>query len=952
MKGKTMEKEFIIGKGNGRLSLKEETGVLSIIVDIAGCEFRLETQDLFDEVYLFRSITDWKYEVTKKLTSISFTAHGKTCNGCLKARYTMCFSKQLPTMSVSTNFKLDESSLQGLPVKWMHFPVEGFTSVHCVEPEWNSLISELSGPISFKNGLVLSGEKGCMGFFHSGEPLYNPKVREVCPDPWKETTSPQGFRPINTAVITFASNALDLVHMKNNADIFYKQIISIVKEETAVPIQGETQKFGNNEFNFTLKNTGDGIILTDLKSFCKLRAEMNIPIVQLRLRNLMDGNEFSLDSRAGWDYSTIVLERNGGRVFLNGIDEFPELSVEVTFRFISECRIEWNTEVLNGEQNLSVISAAYPTVPWSGDRVSCFIPEHSGWVASDVTGVHFYRDGIYPRGWRFTMGYFAAYTDINISDTCYNGMYFGIHDRTGALKSMAVETDVLSKTGIFSAMLPAPDIGKGGNSFSMPGPLVWQMFSGDWYDATLIYKEFVHTKADWLPDVGQDGREDTPKWARELPFWIMDWMPNTNPLAEPIPTSIRKSGDEVPMEYWYEEPIKLQKELGTPIGYHVYNWHWIPFNNDYPYYLPAKKEFCKSLKLLQDCGIYVMPYTNARLWDTRDKEGEDATFTLKAKKWATKRENGELYIEQYESHEPDGSLCSLTAMCPSSGIWKSQMAEVLKKLFREIGVNGVYLDQIAAAAPYLCMDPSHHHLPGGGSWWTEQYNLMVRRYGQIKGPEGILTTEDNAEVYAKSMDAFLTWIWTFDNLVPAFSVIYSGYIIMFGRSCNGVKKGDYIFFKYQMAEQLLFGGQLGWINADVVQRTNELKFLKKMVNLRYRYSPFFYKGELLRPVQLTTDQPVKLTMPAYYDTCLFEAKQVLAGIWRLWDGTKTILLLINCAETTSSFTAEAREPEFTGAYKLEGNGLLSEVKKEKGGLILTGEINAEDFLVVQILEEK
>ena len=72
--------------------------------------------------------------------------------------------------------------------------------------------------------------------------------------------------------------------------------------------------------------------------------------------------------------------------------------------------------------------------------------------------------------------------------------------------------------------------------------------------------------------------------------------------------------------------IKLQNEIGTPIGYHVYNWHKIPFNNDYPHFMPAKESFKKGLKELKKHDIRVMPYTNVLLWDTKDKGNEDFEF--------------------------------------------------------------------------------------------------------------------------------------------------------------------------------------------------------------------------------------------------------------------------------------------------------------------------------------
>ena len=54
----------------------------------------------------------------------------------------------------------------------------------------------------------------------------------------------------------------------------------------------------------------------------------------------------------------------------------------------------------------------------------------------------------------------------------------------------------------------------------------------------------------------------------------------------------------------------------------------------------------------------------------------------------------------------------------------------------ECGVKGVYIDQIAAAAPTLCFDKSHGHPLGGGHWWTEGYWKLLGRDppGHARGP--------------------------------------------------------------------------------------------------------------------------------------------------------------------------------------------------------------------------
>lgn len=930
----------ILKAGITEVALDRDAGELSLVFSKQK-KLRLRAGDSFDGVRWFSSAENWNCFEENGLVCARFSVFSGNDNGECAADYTFCINEKTQAVLIITRLRPGSTGKPELPFDWLRFETQGVHTVHTSAPTWSGSAAQMKIPTSFRKNMILESEEGCVGFFHGGEPVFDPKTQTARPDMWLETCGLTGYQPVHTAVLVYGEDASRIAVMERAANELFLQAQELCgREKGAFP--GKEHCFQSGELIFSITENEGGAALTMTRTIGR-EAKFSLPLIELRLRNLYTQEEFTVNSREGWSKVSLMRENQGGRLVLSGIDGFPELSVELEFSLCQEkARVEWETHVLNDEQSLSVLSASYPPAPWSAKRANCFIPEHCGWVAENVSDIHFYRDGVYPRGWRFTMSYFAAYTPKRDGGA---GFYCGLHDETGAFRTMNAQTDPIEKTGLFFARAHAPGTGKGANAFSLPGKLVWQLFSGDWYDATLLYKEFVHTRAEWLPKVGLEGREDTPLWAKELPVWVMDWMPNTNPLAEPIPTSISKNGKNPPMEYWYEEPLKLQRELGVPIGYHVYNWHWIPFNNDYPYYLPAKKEFEENLRMLQENHVRIMPYTNARLWDTHDREGEDWQFSARARPWATKNAQGRLFTERYESHEPDGSLCELAAMCPSSGVWKEQLAGVLKELFGTLKVDGVYLDQIAAAAPYLCEDPAHNHLPGGGSWWAEQYNLMMCRNRQLRGDNGILTTEDNAEVYAKAMDGFLSWIWTFDNLVPAFSVIYAGYVMMFGRSTNGVKKGDEVFLKYMTAEQLVFGGQLGWLNADIAQRPDELKFFKKMARMRWKYAPFFFKGEALRPAAVECDRPVRITSPAYYDSRLFEAKQLQTGTWRLWDGTRTVLFLINCDTQKAAFTARLRAE---CATPLEGGGTLDLQRRENGELVLQGTLEQEDYLVLEL----
>ena len=84
--------------------------------------------------------------------------------------------------------------------------------------------------------------------------------------------------------------------------------------------------------------------------------------------------------------------------------------------------------------------------------------------------------------------------------------------------------------------------------------------------------------------------------------------------------------------------------------------------------------------------------------------------------------------------------------CPSTDIWHRKVIGLVDSLQHAIGVNGIYIDQIAAAAPEPCWNEAHGHPVGGGDFWYDGYRRLI---GEIRAnhlqEDRILTSEENAE---------------------------------------------------------------------------------------------------------------------------------------------------------------------------------------------------------------
>ncbi|MFC1607176.1 DUF6259 domain-containing protein [Candidatus Latescibacterota bacterium] len=413
---------------------------------------------------------------------------------------------------------------------------------------------------------------------------------------------------------------------------------------------------------------------------------------------------------------------------------------------------------------------------------------------------------------------FCAYWDKD------GGIYIAAEDPLASRKTISLQPADDKASISLNILWPAEDSSIPGNDFEHPGSITLELFEGDWFDAAKLYRKFLMREAHWWPASGAEGRIDTPDWMRDIPVWTRSSLS-------------RKS---------IEQTIQFAEFMGVPTALQLYRWHQVPFDNDYPHYFPVKDGFRAGVKKLQDAGIRVVPYINARLWD--DDTVDFQSYALPA---ATKNEQGDYYIERYGSGE------NLVPMCPTTNLWKNTVKSIILELVGpSYNVDGVYLDQVTAMSPVLCFDPSHGHPLGGGHWWmTDGYWPMlegVQKTMAEKYPDKILTTECNAEPYTHVFDGYLTWHYQYNDMVPLFSAVYGGVIQQFGRSYRG---NDSLAHCMKIGQSLVFGEQLGWMSPGIINQKETAEFLRDAVHTRFQLLPFLSHGEMMRPPELMGQVP-------------------------------------------------------------------------------------------------
>ena len=666
----------------------------------------------------------------------------------------------------------------------------------------------------------------------------------------------------------------------NAADVDWFQ--SIVKRYLALGQNPQTAtwhfvKSGN--LGLALDVTKEGIRLIslyDLQKQQELAADTSSPLFVIQLFHPQQKKYFSLDAESGWK-STFFQKTAAGfaLTFKREIQGSP-LAITVTADAAAgDSAWKWSIDIDNKNLGWSVEKVFFPQVKlrhWAND-LAAFVPAGAGMVKQNPIANRFGYDGTYPSGTRASMQYMAIYqTGDNPT-----GLYVARHDPLASFKTLHLQTEGITNTASLSFDQMAENPQTAANTFHYEGTGVWKLLHGDWYDAARYYKNWVQRNATWWPEVDDNGRVDTPEWYKKLGFAI------TLATRKDMPST----GDEI---------LKMKNYIGLPMLDHWYQWHGNPFDNDYPHYFPSKPGFKDEVQRVQQDDVHVMPYINGRLWDTRDKELEDFEFTKKALPWATKIEkDGKLVTntESYRSTESDGSKVLLAVMCPYTPFWQSTVTNVVNKLTRGVGVDGVYIDQIGASRPVPCMDPTHGHPLGGGHWWVQGYHAMLKQIQDTIPADKIITTEDNAEPYLKYLDGMLSWMWIDDGQVPAFPVVYGSAVQFFGRSYNA---GD-ISIRMKAGQELTFGEQIGWINPGTFfsDKTSDAtrQYFKQVTHIRDKISPYIYAGEMQRPPVLQNNPPIAAN---WGRSGTVTTNSVLTAAWKKYGANKVAIVFTNVSD--------------------------------------------------------
>ena len=617
-------------------------------------------------------------------------------------------------------------------------------------------------------------------------------------------------------------------------------------------------------------------------------------LFSLSIQNIENQSIQIITSEEGWGNVSLVPDGDNQTITLTNPTnaELPStLAVIITLN-VSGTKSQWDMQVKGLGAKHSLMHSDFPNINLKSHvNDTFFIPRHFGIeVPNPIKNV---EDAIsrsrgslhYPRGWGATMQYLAYYHDSQ-------GLYFGFHDPKATTKRFLVEVEDGGMK--LSCHMETPNQTLPNNNWEMPGHFELDIFEGAWYEAAQIYKTWVYKSAEYRP------KKTSQRAARQekigsIGVWVQESVRTYGTLSEE--SRIRAFKD-----YMDEGGIDI------PVGVHWTEWSDFPFDFMYPKIFPALdglETMIKNLKMTYGDGLMLTAYFNGLLFDTENI----GTYQVEGFPYATKRSDVTQVFTQTYPHVVDSSVrppltqnTVFAVMCPTQTPWQNTLVSAGRR-FANMGLDGVYFDQVTASNAMHCMDPTHGHTIGGGNYWRSGYQKIFSNTHAAISSEKYINSELANDYLVDEVDGFLTEMFSVENQVPAFQAVYAGKVQFIGSHSNfgGYRASDTAdaqSFYAGLAESFSYGAQIGrlWMQIAIQdQNARSLRagaYIKRLARLRVKHKAFFSFGEMKKPLVLTGTIPtIEFLSSKRNAYAPYDAPAILTSTWS--DGESILVSFIN-----------------------------------------------------------
>lgn len=446
--------------------------------------------------------------------------------------------------------------------------------------------------------------------------------------------------------------------------------------------------------------------------------------------------------------------------------------------------------------------------------------------------------------------FLAAY-----GDHTKQGFYIAAQDGEGYDKQLVWENQPSRNTVIFSFEHIPANRGVAGTSFEQPYDVVTRPFTGDWYDAGRIYRQW------WIQQVWASkgllrDRNDIPNWLKTTQVMT---RPSTTQQDRTVAgniqgeLSLQKLLDGQTLAgIWYGvyENISGKEGLGYSGHGHV---------------RPIRSDVQAAVQQLNKDNIHHLAYLQSAIYTPLESDPVDNAAALK---YAAIGRDGKPVMYDDLGYTMDRSTTW----------WQDRLIEQAKKAM-SAGFVGIYLDSFGKSSAE-CFAPDHGHPIGGGNTGIAgQRQMAERMLAAIRkiNPDAVLSGEDPVEAFRDLVQVNLFSANVWPGYIPLYRVIWGDYSLGYGRVLAPSKTGSDNIIP-EMTALFVTGNMLGrvYTNGDTFFSKPEFAEEKSMLQQMAAYGKteieYLRFGEYLHPLQwdsplpqITIQESVqnsKVTLPA------------------------------------------------------------------------------------------
>jgi hypothetical protein len=479
--------------------------------------------------------------------------------------------------------------------------------------------------------------------------------------------------------------------------------------------------------------------------------------------------------------------------------EAADLGVIITVKVSEDSpRMLWNISI-NNNTGFTIDHIDFPNVVVPDDLIGTggtgriFWPAQEGCLIEDIrireeSPWLKFRPIEYPQlGWG---GYYPSSAQMQYM-AYYNengGLYLAAHD--GNCNPKGIEFHRVSEKGIKLDFRLFPG-GPGKGLYTMPYDMVLEVFDGDWYDASAIYRDWRESSVMPVPAKIRDNKM--------LPDWYFE-----SPVVITYPVRGHKDmGDMTPNElYPYTNALKIidryNKAFDSKVMALLMHWEgsapWAP-----PYVWPpygGEKNYLEFVKGLHDKGNLAGLYASGIGYTLHSNT--DTTYNMY-------REYKEKGLEKVMKIAPDGTLATNGVctgpnaqrigydMCPANDFVKEVVSDQITRIVASKTDYIQYFDQNLGGSCYPCYGTSHGHAYGPGLWQNNAMHNIFKTFLPIlekAGNKPIVGCEAAASEanlpYLLFNDARATINLFAGRPVPAYAFVNHEYVNNFMGNQNAV----------------------------------------------------------------------------------------------------------------------------------------------------------------------